>query len=153
MADKLEELFKKTAKPSEKKWDDIKIFIQYGMISETKFYERAEKFVLLKNVEGKYFTLEEYRNHIENLQKDKDKKVVYLYATNRDEQFGYIEAATSKGYDVLLLDGVLDAHFINTLEQKLADSSFIRVDAGTADKLIVKDEAELPSKLSDDEKR
>lgn len=153
VADKLEELFKKDREAFEKKWDDIKIFIQYGMISETKFYERAEKFVLLKNVEGKYFTLEEYRNHIENLQKDKDKKVVYLYATNRDEQFGYIEAATSKGYDVLLLDGVLDAHFINTLEQKLADSSFIRVDAGTADKLIVKDEAELPSKLSDDEKK
>lgn len=123
------------------------------MISEPKFYERAEKFVLLKNVENKYFTLEEYRKHIESLQKDKDKRVVYVYATQADEQYGYIESAKAKGYDVLLLDGVLDAHFVNTLEQKLNDSSFVRVDAETAEKLIRKDDSDAPSKLSEDEKK
>ncbi|GAB1418644.1 molecular chaperone HtpG [Bacteroidales bacterium] len=153
VADKLEELFKKERESFEKKWDDIKIFIQYGMISEPKFYERAEKFVLLKNVENKYFTLEEYRKHIESLQKDKDKRVVYVYATQADEQYGYIESAKAKGYDVLLLDGVLDAHFVNTLEQKLNDSSFVRVDAETAEKLIRKDDSDAPSKLSEDEKK
>ncbi len=152
VADKLEELFKKDREGFEKKWDDIKIFIQYGMISDTKFQERAEKFVLLKNVDNKYFTLEEYRNHVENLQKDKNKKLVYLYASHTDEQFSYIEAAKSKGYDVLLMDGVLDSHFVNTLEQKLTDTSFVRVDAGTADKLIEKEEATLPSRLAEEEK-
>ncbi len=151
VADKLEELFKKDREAFGKKWDDIKIFIQYGMISEPKFYERAEKFVLLKNVDNSYFTLDEYRSHIENLQKDKDNKVVYLYANNTDEHYSYIEAAKAKGYDVLLLDGVLDAHFLNTLEQKLADTSFVRVDADTAEKLIKKDEANIPSKLSEEE--
>lgn len=152
VADKLEELFKKDREGFEKKWDDIKIFIQYGMISDTKFQERAEKFVLLKNVDNKYFTLEEYRNHVENLQKDKNKKLVYLYASHTDEQFSYIEAAKSKGYDVLLMDGVLDSHFVNTLEQKLTDTSFVRVDAGTADKLIEKEEATSPSRLAEEEK-
>lgn len=152
VADKLEELFKKDREGFEKKWDDIKIFIQYGMISDTKFQERAERFVLLKNVDNKYFTLEEYRNHVENLQKDKNKKLVYLYASHTDEQFSYIEAAKSKGYDVLLMDGVLDSHFVNTLEQKLTDTSFVRVDAGTADKLIEKEEATLPSRLAEEEK-
>lgn len=152
VADKLEELFKKDREGFEKKWDDIKIFIQYGMISDTKFQERAEKFVLLKNVDNKYFTLEEYRNHVENLQKDKNKKLVYIYASHTDEQYSYIEAAKSKGYDVLLMDGVLDAHFVNTLEQKLTETSFVRVDAGTADKLIEKEEATLPSRLAEEEK-
>jgi molecular chaperone HtpG len=151
VADKLEDLYKKDREAFTKKWDDIKIFIQYGMISDAKFYERAEKFVLLKNTEAKYFTLEEYRNHIENLQKDKDKKVVYLYTTNPEEQYSYTEAAKAKGYDVLVLDGVLDAHFINSLEQKLSDSSFVRVDAQTVDKLIQKDESVMPSKLNDDQ--
>ncbi|KAF0128892.1 MAG: molecular chaperone HtpG [Bacteroidetes bacterium] len=153
VADKLEELFKKDRDAFEKKWDSIKIFIQYGMISDAKFYERAEKFVLLKSVDSKYYTLEEYRSHIENLQKDKDNKVVYLYTTQAEEQFSYIEAAQSKGYDVLWMDGVLDAHFINSLEQKLSDTSFVRVDANTIDKLIQKQEAEVPSKLNDDEKK
>lgn len=151
VADKLEELFKKDRESFEKKWDDIKIFIQYGIISDTKFSERAEKFVLLKNVDNKYFTLEEYKNHIENLQKDKDKKLVYIYATNQEEQFGYVDAAKGKGYDVLLMDGVLDAHFVNSLEQKLSDSTFVRVDSNTIEKLIVKDEAAMVSKLSEEE--
>lgn len=151
VADKLEDLFKKDREAFTKKWDDIKIFIQYGMISDAKFYERAEKFVLLKTTDAKYFTLEEYRAHIENLQKDKDNKVVYLYTTNPEEQYSYTEAAKAKGYDVLVLDGVLDAHFINSLEQKLSDSSFVRVDAQTVDKLIQKDEPVMPSKLSEDQ--
>ncbi|MDD4372818.1 MAG: molecular chaperone HtpG [Bacteroidales bacterium] len=152
VADKLEELFKKDREVFEKKWDDIKIFIQYGMISDPKFYERAEKFVLFKNTDGKYFTAEEYKTHIETNQKDKDKKLIYLYANNMDEQFSYIEAAKERGYDVLLMDGILDSHFINTMEQKLADSSFTRVDANTIDKLIVKEDDALPSKLDDKQK-
>jgi molecular chaperone HtpG len=152
VADKLEELFKKDREAFEKKWDDIKIFIQYGMISDPKFYERAEKFVLFKNTDSKYFTPEEYKTHIETNQKDKDKKLIYLYANNMDEQFSYIEAAKERGYDVLLMDGILDSHFINTMEQKLADSSFTRVDANTIDKLIVKEEDALPSKLDDKQK-
>jgi len=152
VADKLEELFKKDREAFEKKWDDIKIFIQYGMISDPKFYERAEKFVLFKNTDGKYFTPEEYKTHIETNQKDKDKKLIYLYANNMDEQFSYIEAAKERGYDVLLMDGILDSHFINTMEQKLADSSFTRVDANTIDKLIVKEDDALPSKLDDKQK-
>jgi len=149
VADKLEELFKKDRDAFEKKWDDIKIFILYGMISDPKFYDRAEKFVLFKNTDGKYFTPEEYKTHIETHQKDKDNKLIYLYSNNMDEQFSYIESAREHGYDVLLMDGILDSHFINTLEQKLADSSFARVDANTVDKLIVKEEQELPSKLDE----
>lgn len=152
VADKLEELFKKDREAFEKKWDDIKIFIQYGMISDTKFYERAEKFVLLKNVEGKYFTLNEYEKHIETTQKDKDKRLIYLYANNAVDQYTYIEAAKERAYDVLLMDGVLDAHFVNTLEQKLKDSSFVRVDSNTVDNLIKKDDTVLPSKLDDQQK-
>jgi molecular chaperone HtpG len=152
VADKLEDLFKKDRENFEKKWDDIKIFIQYGMISDAKFFERAEKFVLLKNTDGKYFTLDEYQKHIETSQKDKDKKLVFLYATNRDEQFSYIESARSRGYDVLMMDGVLDSHFINSLEQKLKDSSFARVDSNTIDKLITKDDNQLPTKLDEQQK-
>lgn len=152
VADKLEDLFKKDRVSFEKKWDDIKIFIQYGMISDIKFFERAEKFVLLKNTEGKYFTLEEYRNHIAKQQTDKDKRLVYVYASNADDQFSYIESARERGYDVLLLDGVLDAHFVNTLEQKLEQSSFVRVDSTTIDNLIKKDDTVLPSKLDDNQK-
>jgi molecular chaperone HtpG len=151
VADKLEELFKKDREAFEKKWDDIKIFIEYGMISEEKFYDKAQKFSLVKNTEDKYFTLDEYKKHIEKTQKDKDKKLVYLYATNRDEQYSYIESATERGYDVLMMDGVLDNHFINSLEQKLKDSTFARVDSNTIDKIIVKDE-EAPSKLDDKQK-
>jgi len=152
VADKLEDLFKKDRENFEKKWDDIKIFIQYGMISDAKFFERAEKFVLLKNTDGKYFTLDEYQKHIETSQKDKDNKLVFLYATNRDEQFSYIESARSRGYDVLMMDGVLDSHFINSLEQKLKDSSFARVDSNTIDKLITKDDNQLPTKLDEQQK-
>ncbi|MDP2235105.1 MAG: molecular chaperone HtpG [Bacteroidales bacterium] len=152
VADKLEELFKKDREAFEKKWDDIKIFIHYGMISDAKFYDRAEKLALLKNVDSKYFTIEEYRTHIEANQKDKDNKTIFLYATNAEDQFSYIESAKERGYDVLLMDGVLDPHFVNTLEQKLKDSSFVRVDSNTIDKLIVKDDSALPSKLDDKQK-
>jgi molecular chaperone HtpG len=152
VADKLEELFKKDREGFEKKWDDIKIFIEYGMISDPKFYERAEKFVLLKNTENKYFTLEEYEKHISANQKNKDKHLIYLYATNLDEQFAYIEAAKERGYDVLLMDGMLDSHFVNTVEQKLKDSSFARVDSNSVEKIIVKDDTVLPSKLDEKQK-
>jgi molecular chaperone HtpG len=151
VADKLSEIFKKDRKVFEEKWDDIKIFIEYGMISEPKFYEKAEKFALLKNSEGKYFTLEEYKKHIETLQKDKDGKLIYLYATNQEEQFAYIEAAKERGYDVLIMDGVLDSHFIQNIEQKLENSSFARVDSDSIDKLIKKED-DAPSKLDDKQK-
>jgi molecular chaperone HtpG len=151
VADKLLEIFNKDRKKFEEKWDDIKTFIEYGMISETKFWDKAVKFALLKNTEGKYFTLDEYKTEIENLQKDKDDTLVYLYASNADEQFSYIEAAKERGYDVLLMDGVLDSHFINTLEQKLEKSRFARVDADTIDKLINKED-KMPSKLDEKQK-
>lgn len=152
VADKLEDIFKNNRDEFEKKWDDIKIFIQYGMISDEKFYERAEKFCLLKNTSGKYFTFEEYKKHIEAIHTDKNKKLVYLYANNNEEQHSYISNAVEKGYDILLMDSVLDSHFINMLERKLENSSFVRVDADVVDKLIEKEEM-LPSKLSDDEKK
>lgn len=151
VADKLLEIFKKDRKVFEEKWDDIKIFIEYGMISEEKFYEKAEKFALFKNTDGKYFTFEEYKKHIEKTQKDKEKKLIYLYANNAEEQFSYIEAAKERGYDVLLMDGVLDSHFINHLEQKFSDSHFARVDSDSIDKLIKKED-EAPSKLDDKQK-
>ncbi|OQX80099.1 MAG: molecular chaperone HtpG [Bacteroidetes bacterium 4484_249] len=150
VADKLEDLYKNNREDFEKKWDDIKVFIQYGMISEPKFYDRAEKFSLFKNVEGKYFNFKEYKEHIEKTQKDKDKKLVYLYTTNSEEQHTFIEAAKERGYDVLDMSGVLDNHYINTLEQKFENSSFARVDADIIDK-IIKKEDEQPSKLSEKE--
>ncbi|MCK5776811.1 MAG: molecular chaperone HtpG, partial [Bacteroidales bacterium] len=148
VADKLEDMFKNNREEFEKKWDDIKVFIAYGMISDEKFYERASKFALLKNTEGKYFTFEEYKKNVEALQTDKDKKIVYLYANELDSQYSYIQSAKDKGYDVLEMDGVLDNHFVNTLEQKLTDVQFKRVDADTIEKLIDKDET-IPSKLDD----
>jgi molecular chaperone HtpG len=151
VADKLAEIFKKDRKSFEEKWDDIKVFIEYGMISEEKFYEKGQKFALFKNTEDKYFTFEEYKKHIEKLQTDKDKKLIYLYANDKDEQFSYIEAARERGYDVLLMDGVLDNHFINHLEQKLENVHFARVDSDTIDNLIKKDEEAL-SKLDDKQK-
>lgn len=153
VADKLEELFKKDREAFEQKWNDIRLFIQYGMISEPKFYERAEKFLLLKNVDGKHFTIEEYKNHIEGQQKDKDKTLIILYAGNTEDQYSYIEAARERGYDVLVMDGILDAHFINTLEQKMSNTRFVRVDSNTVDKLIEKKEDSLPSKLSEEQKQ
>ncbi len=152
VADKLEEMFKQNREDFEKKWDDIKIFIQYGMITDEKFYERASKFFLFKNIEGKYFTFEEYKNHIETLQKDKHESLIYLYSTNEKAQFTYIQSAKDKGYDVLIMDGMLDAHFINTIESKFEKSRFNRVDADVIDKLIEKEEL-MPSKLTDEEQK
>ncbi len=152
VADKLEELFKNDRESFEKKWDDIKVFIQYGMISEPKFYERAEKFSLFKNVDDKYFTFEEYKEHIKETQTDKDKKLIYIYTNDKEDQHAFIQTAKGRGYDVLMMDGVLDNHFINALEQKWgADSMFKRVDSETIDKLIRK-ENDQPSKLDDKQK-
>jgi molecular chaperone HtpG len=150
VADKLEEIFKKERADFEAKWDDIKIFVQYGMISDEKFYEKAEKFALVKNTEAKAFTLEEYAAHVKGNQTDKDNKVIYLYATNTDEQHTYIDAAKSRGYDVLLMDSPLDAHLINYLESKLSNTQFVRVDSDTVEKLIKKED-DQPSKLTEEE--
>lgn len=150
VADKLEELFKKDRADFEKKWEDIRIFVQYGMLSEDKFWEKAQKFALLHNTEGKHFTTEEYENQIRALQTDKNNKLVYLYTSNPVEQHAYVDAAKERGYDVLVMDSPLDAHYINFLEQKLKDASFVRVDSGTVDKLIAKDEP-TPSKLNEEE--
>ncbi|NVN94394.1 MAG: molecular chaperone HtpG [Bacteroidetes bacterium] len=151
VADKLEDIFKNKREEFESKWDDIKVFIEYGMITEEKFAERAEKFCLLKNTDGKFFTLEAYKESVKDIQTDKDKKIVYLYTNNVEDQHGYIQLAKDKGYDVLVMDGVLDSHFINLMERKLENTTFVRVDADTIEKLIKKDE-EIPSKLSDAEK-
>ena len=152
VAEKLEELFKKDRAEYEKKWDDISVFIEYGMIADPKFFERAEKFMLVKDTDGIYYTLEEYKKHIEENQKNKDNRLVYLYATNADEQYSNIENAKSKGYSVLMLDGILDAHFISTLEQKYGDCQFARVDSASIDKLIEKEEEAKESKLNDEQK-
>jgi molecular chaperone HtpG len=152
VSDKLEELFKENREEFESKWDDIKVFIEYGIISEPNFFDRARKFCLLKNTDGKYFTFDEYEKHIAAGQKDKEGNLVYLYASNPKEQFGFIENVKERGYDVLLMDGVIDAHFINTLEQKFEKSHFTRVDSDTVDKLINKEDA-MPSKLDEDQKK
>ena len=152
VADKLEELFKKDREDFEKKWDDIKLFVEYGMISDEKFYEKAVKFALLKNTDGKHFTFEEYESHVKPVQTDKDKKVIYLYTSNVEEQHAYIASAKERGYDVLVLDGPFDAHFINHLESKLKDTSLVRVDSETVDKLIKKDETQ-PSKLNEEQQK
>lgn len=150
VADKLEELFKNNREDFEAKWDDLKIFIEYGMLSEEKFFDRAEKFSLLKNVDKQYFTFEDYKKKIEPLQTDKDKVLVYLYATNAEEQHAYIAKAKEKGYDVLLMDTVLDNHFVNLLEQKWGSTRFVRVDSDVVEKLIPKDDS-IPEKLSKEE--
>jgi len=152
VSDKLEDIFKNQREEFEKKWDDIKVFIEYGMISEEKFYDRAKKFCLLKNIEDKYFTFDDYKEKIKGTQTDKDKKLVYLYATDKETQHSYIESATERGYDVLMMDGVLDNHFVNTLEHKFENSSFVRVDADTIDKLIKISDDENISKLDDKQK-
>jgi len=151
VADKLEELFKTNREDFEKKWDDIKIFIEYGMLSDEKFYERAEKFALFKNTDDKYFTFDEYKTRIEPLQKDKDKVLVYLYATNKEEQYSYIAKAKEKGYDVLVMDSILDSHFVNLLERKFEQTRFVRVDSDVVEKLIPKEDS-IPEKLSAEEK-
>ena len=144
VADRLEEIFKNERDAWEKKWDNLKLFIEYGMLSDEKFCERALKFALFKNTDGKYFSLEDYRKAVAENQTDKDKKVVYLYATDTDEQYAFIEAAKNKGYDVLLMDCELDAHYVNLLEQKIPDSRFARVDSDTIDNLIPKSEKVKP---------
>jgi len=139
VADKLQELFKKDRADFEKKWDDINIFVKYGVISDDKFYDKAKEFALFKNVDAQYFTLEEYKEKVNVNQTDKDGQTVYLYTNDAAKQHSYVEAAKNKSYDVLLMDGVLDNHFINTLEQRLEKTHLKRVDSDTADKLIDKD--------------
>jgi molecular chaperone HtpG len=148
VADKLEEIFKKDRADFESKWEDIKIFVQYGMLSEEKFYEKAQKFALLKSTDGTYSTLEEYAEKVKAAQTDKDNKIIYLYTTNSEEQHSFIETAKERGYDVILFDSPIDAHYINQLEQKLQNISFVRVDADVIDKIIKKEE-EQPSKLTE----
>ncbi|MGA1978202.1 MAG: molecular chaperone HtpG [Bacteroidales bacterium] len=151
VADRLNDIFKKNRAEFEKKWDDMKLFIDYGMITEEKFYEKASKFALLKNTDDKYFTFEEYEKHIKENQTDKNKSLVYLYSTSKTDQYSYIEIAKNKGFDVLLLDGQLDVHLINHLESKFTASRFVRVDSDVIDKLIQKEESK-ESKLTADQK-
>lgn len=151
VADRLEEIFNNDRKSLEEKWDNLKLFIEYGMLSDEKFCERAMNFALLKNTDGKYFSFEEYRKAIEGEQTDKDKKVVYLYATDADAQYSFIEGAKNKGYDVLLMDCELDSHYVNLLEQKLKDCRFCRVDSDAVDNLIPKEDRTKPT-LTEDEK-
>lgn len=144
VADRLEEIFNNERKSLEEKWDNLKLFIEYGMLSDEKFCERAMKFALLKNTDGKFFSLEEYRKAIEGSQTDKDKKVVYLYATDTDAQYSFIEGAKNKGYDVLLMDCELDSHFVSLLERQIPDCRFCRVDSDAIDNLIPKEDRTRP---------
>ena len=141
VADRLNAIFKEDRKQYEEKWDDLKLFINYGILSEEGFYDRAKDFALMKDTDGKYFTFEDYKKLIEANQKDKNDQLVYLYATDKEEQYSYIKAAQDKGYSVLLLDGQLDVPTIQTLEQKFEKSHFTRVDADIIDRLIVKEDA------------
>ncbi len=141
VADRLEEIFKNDRKQFEEKWDDLKIFIQYGMLTDEKFFDRAQKFALLKDVDGKYFTFDEYKELIKAEQTDKDGNLVYLYANDTDVQYTFIESAKNKGYNVLLMNGQLDTPSMNQLEQKLEKAKFTRVDSDVVDKLIAKDNA------------
>ena len=152
VADRLEEIFKEQRQQFEEKWDNLKLFIEYGMLSDEKFCERAMNFALLKNTDGKFFSFEDYRKGIETEQTDKDKKVVYLYATNLDEQYTQIEAAKKLGYDVLLMDCELDSHFVNLLEQKFKDARFARVDSDSVSNLIPKEDKVKPEMSEDDKK-
>jgi molecular chaperone HtpG len=150
VADRLNEIFKNNREEFETKWDSLKLFIEYGMITEEKFYEKASKFALLKNTDDKYFTFEEYEKIIRENQTDKNKTLIYLYSTNKTDQYTYIDTAKIRGYDVLLLDGQLDLHLINQLESKLKESRFVRVDSDVIDKLIQKEDSR-ESKLSADQ--
>lgn len=152
VADKLAELFKNDRESYESKWDDIGLFVKYGMISEEKFYEKAKDIALFKNLDGKYFTFEEYKKEVEGNQTDKDKNVVFLYATEPEKQDTYIKSLKAKSYDVLVFDSMIDSHFINQLEQKLEKVQLKRVDADTIDKLIDKDDV-VASVLSEDEEK
>lgn len=146
VADRLKEIFTSDREQFESKWDDLKLFINYGMLTEEKFYDKAKDFALLKNVDGKYFTYDEYKKLIKENQTDQEKNLIYLYASDKEEQFSYIQAARDKGYDVLLMDGQFDTHFLNHLETKFESSHFIRVDSDVVDKLIKKEQT-LESKL------
>jgi molecular chaperone HtpG len=150
VAEKLEDMFKNNREDFEKKWDDLKVFLQYGSITDEKFYDRIKDIFLLKNIENQYFTIEEYKTKISALQKDKNDILIYLYSSDTQAQHLYIDTAKEKGYDVLLLDGFLDTHFINMLETKLEKTKFSRVDADIIDKIIEKDEIQ-PSKLAEKE--
>ena len=151
VADRLSSIFKDNRKEYEEKWDSLKIFIEYGMLSNESFYDKAKDFALVKDIEGKYFTLDEYRTLIKDNQTDKDSQLIYLYTTNAEEQYSYIEAAKAKGYSVLVMDGELDAPTVSMLEQKLEKSRFSRVDADIIDRLIVKDDMKK-TELTDDER-
>lgn len=152
VSDRLEEIFKEQRETYEQKWDNIKLFIEYGMLSDEKFCERAMEFALLKDTEGKYYSIEEYRKSIEESQKDKDGKLVFLYATNPEEQYTSIKAAKDLGYNVLLMDCELDAHFVGLLEQKIENSRFARVDSDAAANLIPKQD-EVKPEMNDDDKK
>ncbi|MBQ2060452.1 MAG: molecular chaperone HtpG, partial [Prevotella sp.] len=151
VADRLSSIFKDNRKEYEEKWDSLKILIEYGMLSNESFYDKAKDFALVKDIEGKYFTLDEYRTLIKDNQTDKDSQLIYLYTTNAEEQYSYIEAAKAKGYSVLVMDGELDAPTVSMLEQKLEKSRFSRVDADIIDRLIVKDDVKK-AELTDDER-
>lgn len=152
VADRLEEIFKNERAALESKWDNLKLFIEYGMLSDEKFCDRGMKFCLLKNTDGKYFSIDDYKKAIESEQTDKDKKTVFLYATDAEAQYPFVEAAKGRGYDVLLLDCQLDAHFVNLLEQKVENCRFARVDSDSIDNLIPKEEKIRPE-LAEQEKQ
>ena len=151
VADRLEEIFKEQRPQLEEKWDNLKLFIEYGMLTDEKFCERGMKFALLKNTDGKYFSIDEYKAAVEPFQKDKDKQLVFLYATDVQKQYSFIEAAKNKGYDVLLLDCEVDPHFVNLLESKIGDCRFARVDSDSIENLIPQEELKKPE-LSEEEK-
>ncbi len=151
VADKLEELFKKERSQFEEKWDSLKLFVEYGMLTEERFTERAKKFSLLKNVEGKYFTLDEYKTLVESSQTDKNGDTIYLYCSNPQEQYAHIDAAKEKGYDILLMDGQLDVHWVGLLEQKIDKTRFVRVDSDIIEHIIQKDEIK-EVELTDEQK-
>ncbi|MBP5796367.1 MAG: molecular chaperone HtpG, partial [Bacteroidales bacterium] len=152
VADRLEEIFKEQRAQLESKWDNIKLFIEYGLLSDQKFGERGVSFALLKNTDGKYFSIDEYKKAVEPNQTDKDNKVVFLYATNLQDQYSRIEQARNLGYDVLLMDCELDSHFVNLLEQKVENCRFCRVDSDSVENLIPKQE-EIKPEMSEDDKK
>ena len=151
VADRLDEIFRNERQQLEEKWDNLKLFIEFGMLTDEKFCDRAMKFSLFKNTDGKYFSFEDYKKAIEGEQTDKDNKVVFLYATDVDSQYSFIEAAKAKGYDVLLMDCHLDSHFVQLLENKIENSRFARVDSDTVDNLIIKEDKSKPE-LSDEQR-
>lgn len=152
VADRLADIFKNSREEFEKKWDDLKIFIEYGMLSDEKFYDRAMKFFLFKNTDDKYFTFEEYEKLIKDNQTNNDKKLVYLYTTNKEEQYTFVEDARTKGYDILIFDDVLAPHLISQFEQKHSDKQFVRVDSDVVENLIIKEDSDK-KELSLEEKQ